>query len=281
MSQSNAQEILENTERDIFSIEQAKKFVDENEYPIDSAKDFTNQTKGCIDDRENDRRGSLPDIAIPGAGIGLIISSIAALTLLSERYGGGGIDLEKFVKSVENVIGTPTYHTDEKHEHDDLSCAGCGHCKGSLDNIDAYLLSEEQASFLKDAYLPSLKARGISPKIYSGEHDTKGVFVIDDMAIGLPATGFGGERAYRYHRAWHEQGLREIAEITYPIVNSSYPTVPLSVYGDILKEAAEKQLTNTVSRLASDKPKFIVKKDEEGVTIVSILSPETVPEMIA
>lgn len=241
-----------------FSIEEAMEYVAKNRYLLPTKK-FAQLSKGCVDDRESRTQGELPDIAIPGAGAGILITLLASLEKLSSQGTLKYVpDFRLVFSRIEESVGKITYHTDEKNMHDAVSCAGCGHAYGAISNPELYGLSETYATFLK-SYINDLRSYQNPPVVYKGGHRASAIIIIADETTGLPATD-GVHQVYRYHKTLHEKGLREIADMIYPLFDE--PSFSREQYGDVLCEIASKQLDATLAVLGVGKNIFAIENDK-------------------
>lgn len=252
-----------------FNLEKAKEFVAQNAYkfPEEVIKQFESGefpfTLECIDDRRGGEQGELV-LAIPGAGLGVVMDVLGGVKTLEDQTGGEfKITPLQVYEAVRNVLGTVSYHTDQANvdNNNPLSCAGCGHCAGALKSPEKYLQTEEAVDFISNKILPELKESQILPSVYLGEHDASLVVIIDNLIDGIKSKG-EGVQAYVYNKAWHEKILEAI---------SKNLTEGSSLSSDeiftALKEAKDVRLGHTVHHLADDKPKFLVGEDGEVVEL--------------
>lgn len=245
-----------------FSPEDVIDFIKRNRYDIGQRPVYA-VSKGCIDDREHRQKGFLPDVALPGAGLGVVITALGSLDLFRKSHGiSGDHDISELIEDLERAIGTVTYHSDDgDHGENSMLCAGCGHAKGALTKLDTYGIHEDDARFILENYLHNLNARGVSPDLYSGSHNAVAVVVIDDTTTGLPAQDGSGLQVYRYHRSWHKKILNDVCDHTYSFMKRLFPNLSVEDYRKCLNDVAEKQLQVTVDHLAKGKPMVIVQDD--------------------
>ncbi|GEM_PF-2266929 len=252
--------------------EDAREFVQANHFAIEAIPE-ANQPWNlrCVDDRENrTHENGLPDIAIPGAGLGLVMDAFAGLNLLEKEKGVTiHIDAKRIVEVVEGVVGEISFHTDEDNIREDnpLICAGCGHCAGAIKDPEAYLLTDSAIHFLKGSLLPRLTEQGEKPTVYKGAHGAKAFFIIDAEDVGLPAQS-GDSQAYVYNRALHEKAIREIGKRLYS--GLYVERVSEDEFVEIFLRATEKRVGETVFRLARTLPKYRILQGKEGIEVDEI-----------
>lgn len=243
----------------------AKRYVEENNYPL-SILDFS--TIGlkvrCIDDRASDSQDRARDIALPGAGLGLVMDVLGAFTILRRKGKHATLAPQEAVEAVERTVGPILFHTDEKSvKNNGVLCGGCGHCNGALVDPVKYLLSGSDAKYFVEVGLADLeqklKLRGVHPVAYTGGHGACAVFTIEDLEIGLPSVGKSGERAYVYHKNFHEMFLSLIAHELAPSLATHTQGVVEEELARSLIESARARLDVTILKLAGTLPKFSVQ----------------------
>jgi hypothetical protein len=233
---------------------------------------FTADSLRCIDDRASEV-GNLRDeeLAIPGAGLGVLMDVLAGLNIenLSKE-----LSPKEAALIIEELIGPPSFHTDEDHEGESLACAGCGHCAGAMKDPKKYLLSHEAVAFLP-SYIRELGSR-VEPAVYRGKHEAKAIVIVDSFSHGLPTTD-GESRVYVFHRAWHRRILDELAtRIANQIIandeslrsrGESFRRQLNRSLSESFWKAAEERLQATIKHLAPTLPVYVVSHTGERIEI--------------
>ena len=247
----------------------AERYVKENNYPL-VIKDYSNigLVLRCIDDLSPDSEDRTRDIAIPGAGLGLVMDALGAFTLLRRRGKHATLMGEEAINAVERALGVILYHTDDKSaKNKGVLCGGCGHCNGALVDPVKYLLSGSDAKYFVEAGLEDikgrLKLRGVKPVVYAGGHNARAVFIIESLEVGLPSVGKTEERVYVYHRLFHERFLSLIAHELAPLLSSHTQGVSEEELASMLIESARTRLEVTVNKLAATLPKYAIQNKPE------------------
>lgn len=244
----------------------ANAYVKKNSYPLTLTNHSNLGLKlRCIDDRATGEESSAYPIAIPGAGLGILMDAMGSCTLL--RRSGKHVSFEptELISLVERAIGPITFHTDEKSvKNKGVPCGGCGHCNGALMDPVKYLLSESDAKFFVESGLSeikeSLKAHGEKPIVYSGSHLAVAVITILGTDLGLSSVSSTGEHVYVYHKEFHELLLTLIAHEFAALVTKHSQGVSVQEFETALKESAQIRLSVTLEKLARDLPKFVASK---------------------
>lgn len=130
-------------------------------------------------------------IAFPAGALGFPLTALATINdrLLNPLRGTRlhapavkAFDFTRAMKFAEQYFGGMSWHTDEKHLHDPLACAGCGHATALLGKDD-YGLGEVYRGEFK-IYAEKLGKRakkaepGMTAFCYSGEHLERAVIRI-------------------------------------------------------------------------------------------------------
>lgn len=208
-------------------------------------------TLRCIDDRDS---GSPEVIALPGAGLGVLIDLFGGLKLL-----GVDVDLQRVTDVFTAEFGLPSYHTDEHKRDESLCCAGCGHCSGALANPDAYLLNDQAVAFL-DRYLPAL-AEQEDPTVYDGSHSAQATIIVEGTDAGLIAN-HDGTQVFVYQPDWHQLYLKKAAEAI-----SREFSIDAASFAEKCIEAANNNLQVTVEKLAKDLPVYTMHTSGEQLVL--------------
>lgn len=246
-----------------FNLEKAKEFVAQNTYkfPEEIIKQFESGEfpfkLECIDDRRGGEQGELV-LAIPGAGLGVVMDVLGGVKILNDQTAGEfKLTPEEAYTSVQNVLGTVSYHTDQANvdNHNPLFCAGCGHCAGALKNPGDYLQTEEAVDFVGNKLLLDLKQSGVLPSVYPGAHDASLVVIVDNLTDGITSKG-EETQAYVYNKAWHEKILETISKKL-----AEGQSVSSDEIFSALREAKDVRLNHTIEHLAKNHPKFVLHED--------------------
>ena len=245
----------------------AEQYVKENSYPLD----FTDYSKiglelRCIDDRASGSEDKERHIAIPGAGLGLVMDVLGAFTLLRRKGKHATLRPQEAVSLVEKTIGSILFHTDDHHEGHGSLCAGCGHAHGALTEPTPYLLTEEDAKYFFEYCLIDLKdklhVRGLKPVVYKGPHSAKAVMIVEGTDIGLSSIGRSGDAVFVYHKTFHELLLKLIAHEIAPLLSEHTQGISEQEIEESIQESARIRLGVTVKKLAAALPKFEVRRDQ-------------------
>jgi hypothetical protein len=161
------------------------------------------------------------------------------------------------MQGAEKVVGTMSFHTDEKEKDNPLCCAGCGYMNGALTNPH-FGLTAEMVSYLKDNYLPEL-SKEVKPLVYPGKHWASAVFVIDDPYVGIQTHDKYGNQVYRLNRYWYNMALLQIIENTYPMIRESFPSISLETYKEEVMSAALMQIKVALGHLWPNKSVMVFK----------------------
>lgn len=194
----------------------------------------------CVDDRDD---GSAETIAIPGAGLGVLIDIFGGLKLLE-----ADVDLRRVADVFTDEFGLPSYHTDVAKLGNSLCCAGCGHCSGALASPEQYLLSDEVVTFL-NGYLPQL-AEQEEPTVYAGGHSAQATIIVTGTDVGLTA-GHSGTNVFVYQPDWHQLYLKKAAEA----LGQEFD-LDAALLADAFAKAADNNLSVTLEKLAKDLPVY-------------------------
>ena len=244
----------------------AEKYVQDNAYRIDLENyEPIGAELRCIDDRASNSDDRNRHVAIPGGGLGLVMDAMGGLTLLRRNGRNVLIDNHEIIKAVEKVVGVIFFHTDRKSlENKGLACGGCGHLNGALSNPSAYLITDSDSKFFIENVLPyvenKLKEKKVEPTVYEGKHDAGAVFVVDSLDIGLPSVSKSGERAYIYHRGFHQKMLKKIADEIFTLLSVGSMKINKDEIESFLLKAAADRLSVTIEKLAHNLPKYAVSK---------------------
>jgi ferredoxin len=233
----------------------------------------------CIDDRE-DRRplsiDALPDYAVPGAGLGIVLDAMAAAYVVSTEHSAIAPDAEELFSALEDALNnTVVFHTDTGH-NGDLPCAGCGYCAASCNQPEQNLLPEAAVNFIKTKGLArcreKLEEKGVRIPAYEGSHAAKAVMIVCGDDIGLPSTSSSGVHAYVYHQDIRNELLRNAADSLYPLLVQSLGTASFShdQWRQKVVLVAGLRLEPVLETLAGNLPRYVVTK-KDGRVVCSAL----------
>jgi hypothetical protein len=241
----------------------AEKYVTENAY-LFSLKDYSTIGKElrCIDDRASNSDDRTCNVAIPGGGLGLVMDTLGAFTLLRRKGLHATLHPDEAVEVVEKAIGSVSFHTDDHSEGHASLCAGCGHAHGALTDPVAYLLTEEDAKYFFEFCLHDLKnklhEKGMKPTVYKGPHAAQAVMIAEGTEVGLPSVGKSGEAVFVYHKTFHQLLLTLIANGIAPLLKDHTKGISEEDFEKVLHESAEIRLGVTLKKLAVGLPRFLV-----------------------
>lgn len=242
----------------------AETYVKENKYRL-AITDYSiiGKSLRCIDDRASNSEDRERDIAIPGAGLGLVMDVLGAFTLLRRKGKRAALSPQEAVIAVERAIGAIPFHTDDHHEGHASLCAGCGHAHGALTDPASYLLTEEDARYFFEFCLSDLKdklhSKGLAPVIYRGPHAAKAVMIVEGTDVGLPSVSKSGDAVFVYHKTFHEILLTLVANQIVSLLGENPQEVGERELEETIYESARIRLGVTVNKLAAALPKFKVE----------------------
>jgi hypothetical protein len=204
---------------------------------------------------------SMPECSEPGADAGRLMTAFAALLSL-------GIDIDdavadKVCDAVVQVAGGISnfhFHTDKGSEDQDGGvAAGCGHVANALADPGSYGLDSE-TTFMVERILQDLKAKGATQEVLHGGHKEGAVLVVKGER-GI-APNFDGDQAFVYQETMAEAGRDQVAKVLAQSLG-----IDLEKLSVAMNDAAEKQLNETLKRLAANLPVFVVTESEGEVEV--------------
>ena len=255
-------------EKKIMDLEQARIFVQNNIYKIDSA----NMLRRCVDGRY-DGTDSLPAIATPGGDAGYVMAGLAAVNSL-----GLSVNPELVIKATQQACGGVSkfqFHTDEHAEHDQADTGmGCGHLKQARQDPESYGVTKEQMEFLF-AELPRLIQDGAYQEILKGDHQEQMTLVIDSSNYSIKPNRVNEagelEEAFVYQMTLDKVGLEKLSAEFFDILAKQNITVEKDVLQKAIMDASDNQRAETLKRLSQGLPRYLVKITESGESTVSEL----------
>lgn len=238
-----------------------KNMVFSNAYLFDAPRGIR-----CIDDRDDRQKGDsidpLPDIAIPGAGLGLVLGVFGGLNLMDKRGMSHNISRELAYRVIYDLTGGIPYHSDEAKIDDENPAAGCGHFAFALKNPEEFLLSENDLDFLNKKCLPELALKKKDRILYCGGHSAAALVVIESRRIGLPALLTNGSRVYVYSKIHHFELIDRISFEIFEKAKEGLSIDRVSLR-EFFMDASNTQLKFTVNHLASSLPSFSLNLDDK------------------
>lgn len=270
------EQVLHNKQRERggrhFTLADAERFVKQNAARMEKGiASLTAENWACVDGRVT-KAGRF---AGPGGALGIMFAVFAGLEKWKKEHAPAlDLDLSKISGIVETALAGMTCHTDTHAVHDGktLACAGCGHCKGALENPADYGLAESSGYLRR-----YVEESGITPEVLEGEHAEGAVIVIDKLPdelrekvqpISLPGTGADGRQSFIFHLEDYLKVIEAIAEKAGEAVKEKNPDADLKSLATLAREAAEMQTNATLERLAKGLPRFNVSYDEQGEVMV-------------
>lgn len=248
----------------ILSLDDAIQFVNDTASPF-SPRQISCSEIRCIDYRSE---GSLPPIGIPGAGLGLVVTAVAAVRQLETQKGNISFSFADITQLIEKEFGLPTFHTDAEHhatDQDELLCMGCGFCRTAFHSPEKFLLTREDLAAIGQ-YSRELVTRGIIPVVLrTPEQKPSAIMVIDSLDIAMPTVSPTGKRAYTYSRAIHVEILQKLARAFYERISAKEIHA-----GEVTKaflDAASVQLQATIDHVGSTLPQFRVFREGEVIRV--------------
>ena len=248
---------------------QAQEFVGKNAYRI--IREGNKFSLRCIDDREHRTVGSdLPDHAVPGAGLGLVMDVIAAVEYARREHGMVLPVTERMiVEAAESIIGDKVnYHTaSDLHGADtSLPCAGCGYAAASFKDPEGQYFAPDMLAFLREH---GFSAFDDKPVVYDGGHAAHAVFLIMNDEIGLPAKGIDGGQAYIVHASVRNNLLEMIASAVAPTEEVLSRQEWLRMVNTVATIRANKVLET----LAAGLPFYVVEGEVDN-PVVTLYAPQ-------
>lgn len=258
--------------KNMFTFEQAEKFVKENAKPI-GERVSRNNARGwkCVDGRTTDAER----FAGPGGALGIMFAVFAGVEKWQREKAPAGLnfDPEEISRVVGSFLGEMSCHTDSYAVHDGqtLACAGCGHCNGALEKPADYGLINH-ASYLRGY----VEKSGIQPEVLLGAHGEGAVIVINKAGekirpVSLPGTGADGRQTFICHLSDYLETIVEVSEKVAQSIAEKNPGLDTTALSTCTKEAAVEQVEATLRSLAEGLPRFQVFYDENGKIMVKAI----------
>ncbi len=262
------------------SVQVVEQFLEKTVFNIPKGFKPYGNNIGCVDGRAKRGPGTEEQIALPGSGLGVYLAAFATLDVIQMRENFPSADEIKrhVAEEINKEIGV-SLHTDQHNEagHNPLACGGCGHCAGILNSPN--LVTDSFLDFIKREYLRQIKEEGVKPVVYEGEHMESAVLISNDPEIGI-VSQTPQSQAFVYNLTWHMQILDKVAGILFDCLNTTLidplkdhseevQRVKNQIHHDIML-VAQKQLDDTLGRLAFGKPVFMVEKSENGFKVTEV-----------
>lgn len=215
----------------------------------------SNYYSRCVDGRYSENNPGT--IARAGANAGDLEAAFGALNKF-EINVPNEVVLESLIQTLGGVENFH-FHTDS---HSEAAGMGCGHVKHSVTDPTNYGLTLEQGDFIRFS-LVELKKQGAKETSLEGEHKESGVIIIESGNYSLKPQDTEGRQAFVYQKTLTEQFLEKFGKILFTKVQEKTPDISEQEFIQELISASDKQLNETVSRLAKGLPVYKVKIGEE------------------
>ena len=230
----------------------------------EAAKISTNNLSRCVDGRYEGLE-PFPAIAKPGADAGDVMVAFAALNLLKTKLSN-----DQVMAAVVDLAGGMSnfrFHSDEHAEHDELGAGmGCGHIKQAKLDPAAYGLTQDQIEFLLEQ-LPRLLTAGAHQEVLKGNHAEQAVVVVNSQSYSIkPLLRDGNElkEAFVYQKTIHGQQLEKLARQLQSLLESAGQKFEINQVHSAVTGSFQKQLTETLKRLASNLETVEITIDGSG-----------------
>lgn len=203
----------------------------------------------CIDGRYKE---NAPDsVAVPGADIG----ELFAVCALEQKFACAVSVDQAFQALVELVGGNNNLrmHTDD-HSNEKGEFGGCGHVQLVVKSPEKYMIEPSQVQEVLKLFHKAHDA-GAQDEVLAGAHAEDAVLIIDGE-WGVAPHG----KAFIYHHTFANRRRHKFVRL---LLKHSAVAIPSGcdehyLY-QILSEAAEDHLNETILRLAREKPMYLVK----------------------
>jgi hypothetical protein len=292
-----APEHLEHSERMLADVKDARRTLSQEDVESHAAKglyEVTPDTENfcrCVDGRYEGE--ALPPVARPGGTVGLYMALIAAVRKLGPRnvrLGAETLDAkmrEALWEMVRKTVGADKnpkhvcFHTDD---HNEKPGGGCGHIVQALENPSDYGLEPEDMKHIVGK-LPELLAQGAHQDILSGKHNEGAVVIVESGNYSVKPQvriGDNSSQVFVYQKTLDDRLLAKLSrQLTQYIqehgtsrANEDTKDFMLRIQQAVM-EASDKQLNETVSRLAKGLPVYRAEIDNGKTIRVSEITPET------
>lgn len=248
---------IENEQR-IFTLEDVFEFAGEARYRFGETDEHGGPSR-CVDGRYP-KAEDLPGLAQPGADVSDFLSARAALRALEIDPAPLREDL---FDAIAHRLGGPEkfrFHTDT-HAHGAIA-RGCGHMREAAADPSAYGLVPDDmtATF---ARLTALQALGARQDVLLGDHEERGVIIVDSETESLyPMVARGDEtvQSFIFQRSLHRKRLDSLTKLLAGFARQISP----EALRDATNQAFEVQLARSLGRLAHGKPLFMVTIGKDG-----------------
>jgi hypothetical protein len=241
---------------------EAALFIEQNRYAV--APDTENNSR-CVDGRYFAGMEILPPLAKPGADAGDFLTAFAALNRL-----GIYPEERRVYQAVMAVVGGEknfAFHTDTHAEHDHKgSGRGCGHIAQADGDPTAYGVTKADMNFIFNT-LKQLKQKGARETVLEGNHNEGAVIVIvGGDKYSIKPQGIDGKQVFVYHAALDEKRLEALTRALYEEFKLAEAKITYNQLLEAVKYCAQKQLNETVKRLALSKglPIYNASFNEQG-----------------
>ncbi|HYF04552.1 MAG TPA: hypothetical protein VEA59_00100 [Patescibacteria group bacterium] len=241
------------------NISEAQAFVETNKFRVTDQNNYAR----CVDGRYMDE--GMGAIAMPGADAELLVAAFATVQLLALP-----LSEEQVLQSVVKTVGGTRnfyFHTDDHAVSDAKEMGmGCGHIKNSIVACGDYGITEVQARYIKYALI-KLSSEGARQVVLHGNHEETAVIIVDSYSWSVkPKQTLESNQvreAFVFHRTLSEKRSKELAGCLFAALGGSSTVSEGDVFLALINKM-QKQLNETVSRLAKDLPVYHVQITEYG-----------------
>lgn len=250
-------------QKTILDKQHVQELIFANKYPVDEEKRYLSR---CIDGRYKNEN-TLPALALPGADAGEL-----ALIIATVNEYGLEIDEKKFITTLTSLLGGVknfNFHSDD-HADPKIIAAGCGHIKQISLDPEAYSLEKNQTEFIKKTLI-QCKKDGAKETILGGEHkegaflQVRGNYGILPKFFQQTQDGRSTSEVFIFHETLVSERHRELAK---KLIADKAVKLPAGCdheyFYEVLSEMTDLHLFETVKRLASGLPIFLVVFAESG-----------------
>ncbi len=243
-----------NNEKKILTIEDVETFASEGRLT-------GNPTKRCVDGR-HESYPTMPECSIPGADAGNILTAWGALLAMDiEPTEEVAKKINEAVIEEAGGIENVHFHTDEHNQG--VVAGGCGHMANALKDPEAYGINERIASFIM-LQLAELKGAGAQEEVLKGGHK-EGAVVIVRGEHGMAPNNSDGTQAFVYQENMATTSRTKLASLLASKLELDPDTLATQ-----MDKVATLELNETLKRLASGLPTFVVEEGSHGKTVTQI-----------
>ncbi len=259
-------------QKTILDLTQLSQIVFDNRYPVDPKTKFLSR---CIDGRyptsprlRGTSESQLPVLAFPGADAGemaLILATAQAYALHADR--------ELVFDTLVEIVGGEKnlqFHTDSHGEGSQV-LAGCGHIKQINLTPKDYGLSQEDLDFTIEKFQTARK-NGAQETVLQGDHGERAVVYVEgnygiypQYKLKLDNGSLADVQIFEYHKTLINERHRALSSA---LLHKEAIILPKDTSEEYLYQAlsemADTQTLETVKRLATGLPIYLVKFSPDG-----------------